>query len=209
MKNIALTLKRAGLLICLAIAWSSHGWSASIADRLVLEVDNTSYSQRQFELYVVLRSALYGEDASKIVFVTEKNWAEQLEFFRLDMLVEQEAQRLSTAPPGKRVIDAGVEVVKGKIERSPRFKEFLARMDADDAVVRRTLTSVLRVKSFLVSRGRQYGADVSRVEEKAEVDRSADWFIRLEQRTPFRIFEGARRYEAIDPKASSAKRQRS
>lgn len=207
MKNIALTLKRAGLLICLACASSSPSWSATIADRLVLEVDNTSYSQRQFELYVALRSALYGEDASKIVLVSEKNWSEQLEFFRLDMLVEQEAQRLSTAPPGKRVVDAGVEVVKRKIDRSQQFKDYLVHMNADDAVVRRTLTSVLRVKSFLVSRGRQYGADVSRVEEKAEVDRTADWFIRLEQRTPFRIFEGARRYQAIDPKVSTQGRR--
>lgn len=201
-------LRGMALLICAAGLCAASAWGATLADRLVLEVDNTSYSQRQFELYTVLRSALYVEDAAKITFVTEKNWTEQLDLFRLDMLVAQEAQRLSTALPGKRVIDAAAEVVQRKIKRNPRLKEFLLRMKADDTVVRRALSSILRVKSFLLSRERQYGADLSRVEEKADLDRNADWFQRLEQRTPHRIFEGAHRYQVIDARAASASGKR-
>lgn len=167
-----------------------------ISDRLVLEINKSAYTQRQLELYAALRSALVSSDPT---LVGQKNWHEQLELFRREMIVEQEAQRLSSTQPNRKTVQAGLDILEDRRKKSAAFATFLKRMQADEPTQRRILASIIRVRAFLASKEKQYAPDSSRLQEKADVDFTADWFVKLEQRTPYRVFEGARQYMAIDP----------
>lgn len=176
----------------------SQAQAQVISDRLVLEINKNAYTQRQMELYIALRSALTSAEPT---LINKSNWGEQMELFRREMVVEQEAQRLSSAQPNRKTVQSGLAILEERRKKSPAFAAFLKRMQADEPTQRRTLASIIRVRVFLASKERQYSPDSTRLEQKADVDYKADWFVKLEQRTPYRIFEGAREYVEIEPRA--------
>ncbi len=167
-----------------------------VSDRLVLEINKSAFTQRQMELYTALRSAL---GSSEPTLVDKTNWSEQLELFRREMIVEQEAQRLSSAQPNRKTVQAGLTILEERQKKSQAFATFLKRMQADETTQRRILASIIRVRAFLASKEKQYAPDSTRLQDKTDVDYTADWFVKLEQRTPYRVFEGSRQYLLIEP----------
>lgn len=184
--------------LIISVCTYSQVYGQVISDRLIIEINKNSYTQRQMELYIALRSALTSKE---LTFVNQANWSQQMDFFRREMVMEQEAQRLSSAQPNRKTVQSGLSILEDRQKKSPEFASFLKRMQADEATQRRVLASIIRVRVFLSSKERQYSQDPGRLEEKTELDPKAEWYVKLEQRTPYRAFEGAREYVQIEPAA--------
>lgn len=168
-----------------------------LLDRLVLEVNKVSFTQRQFELYMALKSILEQGTAGQVELVTERNWSSQLQSFKNEMLVEQEASRLSSVQPNRKMVEASKRMVDNKRQGDLIFSSFLHRVRANDTNIRRTLALVMRVKGFVISRQRQRTGRVAAKQRKGVLDKDADWFQDLERRVPYRIYEGARKWQPV------------
>ena len=172
--------------------------TARLADRLVLEIEKTSYTQRQFELYVAMKGVVV-EGLVRPILTSAANYRDQLESFTSDMLVEHEAHRLGSVQPERKAILAARDRWDFAVEKDPTVMNFAKRLGADPETVRSVAGSVLRVRGFVLSKERQSSQGSKEVFKPGTLDPHADWFVRLEQRTAYRIFEGARDYQIIQP----------
>src|SRR5690242_17576020 len=99
--------------ICLIVAFFVSATlmaEHSLLDRLLVEINGKSYSQKQLETYMLLRTIAMGEDLNK-AFPSAESWSEKVEQFKNEMIVysqlENDQQKLdSFAPDSKKVQDA-------------------------------------------------------------------------------------------------------
>ena len=182
------------LILLMSLAWFGQSISASdIFDRLVLEVNKTSYSQRQVEIYIGTRNVLAARSADVDVSVNSRNWQDILFQFRDEMMVEQEAQRLGTVQPNLQMVDELFKVLRTKQKRVRSLTALYQRLNVDSAEVRTVLASIIRVRGFLVTKRRQGASDLKQL----NIEKSVGWFRKLTARVPSRVYEGALSYVPI------------
>lgn len=169
-----------------------------LADRLVVEVDGVAYTQRQVELYTTLKSVLRATDENQLTMAAKDNWAQIVEEFARDMMLEHEAQRLGSFQPNRKVVTEAEKIINDKKGKNTAFAQFLERMDATSLSLRRALASVVRVHSFLLSK-----ESFSNSKKKNKVSKNwanEEWFKRLEERSSYRYYANSASYEPITPR---------
>jgi hypothetical protein len=188
----------ARILMIFSCLMSGSAAFAVLADRLVVEVDGTAYTQRQVELYTTLKSVLRQSDESQVTIMDEKNWSEGVEEFARDMMLEHEAQRLGSFQPSRKVVLEAEKMIVSTRQKNLAFGTFLERMDASSLSLRRTLASVVRVHSFILSK-----ESFANSKKKTKVSKdwqNEEWFKRLEERSSYRYYANGAKYEVITPR---------
>ena len=166
-------------------------------DRLLIELNRVSYSQRYVELYSVVEKMITTTRATPIAIADESNWSTLLEEFKDDLLVEQEAKRVAGISIGKNVLQAALALIAEKREKDPAINAYMVRLGVDDDTLHKATLSVLSIKSFLVRKQKKDGDAAAG--PFPTLDKQAPWFIKLEQVTPYRYFEDAKKYVALSP----------
>jgi len=173
-----------------------------LLDRLIVEINGKSYSQKQLETYMLLRTIAMGEEWRKGI-PSSQTWPEVVEQFKNEMVVntqlENDQQKLdSFAPDSKRVQDA--ETLLASLQsKNSELDKFLRQRQLTEAEIARVLTRVFRIEAYTKSRLQLSAAKTQDDDAFVRLDPSADWFQALSRATAFRFFVKAKEYIALVP----------
>lgn len=180
-------------LICLGFTFGAQGQN-EVKNRLVIAINNISYSQRHVELYLTLREALRaGATNAPVLAIDQKNWKEALDAFSDEMMILQEQQRITTYQPSTEAIQKALDRVDKRRDENAQFASDLKRIGADPASIRRTVSQILSVNFYQQTRGKQLG--LKEQDKTKEVGPSKiDWMVELREKSVVRFFKDALTY---------------
>jgi len=159
----------------------------NIVDRVVIEVNRTAYTKRQIEVFHLLRQVFDATGDTEIFPMDEARWQRALLEFQHAMLIEQEAQRLGSFRPVRRAIDAAFDVYLNRRELDQNFAKHVEKLEIDQKTLIQTVTTILRLEAFLLSKQRQGVSHRDFVQEP--------WFKEIVERSFLRYFADAEIYE--------------
>ncbi|HET9240574.1 MAG TPA: hypothetical protein VFO10_25140 [Oligoflexus sp.] len=171
-------------------------------DRLILEINGKSYSQRQMEVYQALRTIAAGEPSDKGLPGPD-TWSSAIDSFRVEMMIyiniENDAEKMEKLPVDSKAIRQVQEKLEALVATDDKWRDFHRRYSISDREVTEHLIRMFKVQAYLESRGRPAtpGQGVSTGYRKIDVTES--WFVTLFHATPHRLYDRARSYQVIEP----------
>lgn len=181
--------------ILLVSAFSElHG--KALADRLIMEIDHTPYSQRQLEIYFVVKDALTGKQNIRSTNTT--NWHSLYEEFRVDMIIHQEALRLGSFNPSLNMLGKAEKIFNMHRVKQDIIIASMQRLGASQKTVKKVIATALRVESFRRSKERQ--ASIRESQKSSSIVRTirfSKWQKDLESRAVIRHFDGSDKFVPI------------
>jgi hypothetical protein len=174
----------------------------SMLDRLIVEINGKSYSQKQLETYELLRTIAMGDDARGALPSSAK-WPDLVEQFKNEMIVytqlENDQQKLeSFAPDSKRVQDAETALSSAQ-SKSPEIDHFIRGRHLSEAEISRIFSILFRVEAYTRSRQQLSAAKTQDENTFVKLDPKADWFLALAKSTAYRYYSKAKVYAALVP----------
>ena len=177
-------LTRIMLAALLACPGLCRGGGPPLGDRLILELNRDSFSQRQAEVYLLVRSLTGSGRPVRALATDGSAWQESLEQFRDDMMVFLETRRLGRFQPENAQIQQKAERLLWLARQRPYLKHSFTQLGIDRWTSLRTIAMVMQVEEF---RRLKAGTGDHR------------WFSSLEQRYVVRWFDGSEQYLLIRP----------
>lgn len=174
----------------------------SLLDRLIVEINGKSYSQKQLETYELLRTIAMGDEPRSGLPSSER-WAQQVEQFKNEMIVytqlENDQQKLeSFAADSKKMQDA--ETALGSAQgKNPELDHFIRGRQLSEADISRVFLMVFRVEAYTKSRQQLTAAKTQDDNSFTQLDPKADWFQALSKATAYRFYTRAKDYAALVP----------
>ncbi len=173
-----------------------------LLDRLIVEINGKSYSQKQLETYMLLRTIAMGEELNN-AFPTAANWPEEVEQFKNEMVVytqlENDQQKLdSFAPDSKKVQDAETALASLQSKNS-QLDRFLRQRQLTEGDIAKILTSIFRIEGYTKSRQQLTAAKTQDDISFVRIDPNADWFQALSKATAFRFYAKAKEFGTLVP----------
>jgi len=173
---------------------------AQVGDRAVLAINGTTYTQRQIELYIVVKESLRrntGIESARVV--NGSNWNEAVTVFTEDMIVYQESQRLGGLQPPDQLIERFTNLINEKTKKSAAFRATMTRLGADQVGMTRVLDSVIRTAAFRRSKDRQASALDATGDIEELSGTTPQWLIEIIDRAIVRRYEGTDQFIEILP----------
>jgi len=176
---------------------------ALVGDRLVVNINNVPYTQRQAEAYISIKEALRRTDGDAVRLIDARNWKDALEVFSEDMIILQESERLGSYQGEIPQTEKFYTVVRDKMAKNAPLRDTLARLGLDEPGLQETLTLVLRVAAF--RRGKDRQAQIVGQKDAGDGQSAARWLADLAEKTVLRHYESAKEYVPIEPRAANAR----
>jgi hypothetical protein len=172
-----------------------------IADRLVLSVSGSSYSQRHVAVWFVVRELLQEEaptqkkkDKTPLLNEIATGWKTVIEKFSEDMVIRQEAARLGSFQPSAKAQVKATERITARRSVDQDMRATAAALVITDAEIASVTATILQVEGFRRSRDRQApGAqDLSKDSSKdlSQNLSGGSWLGDLKVRSVIRIYDG-------------------
>lgn len=161
----------------------------TIADRVVVAINNIPYTQLQLESYLNVKESLR-DDAAASQVVKESNWAQALDAFINDMMIHQEATKSSGFRPTKETIQKLLARVEKTAASAPQFKTAfdrlrLTRQELENEILRiSTVENYRKGKASLSTNGKNV---------------HDTWQNDLKSRSIVRLFDDAKTWKNIQP----------
>lgn len=202
----------------LALMWYQVGYAQKLGDRVVVAINDLTYTQRQVESYITLKECLRKTDNLQSPLLVDKNnWPDALLVFVDDMILLQEVTRLGSYLDVSQLIDQYEKIVKDKLTKHVSLASLAQRLGFSDLTIAQTLEDILRIAYFRRSKMKQAsmmlplqnedGADplnslpIRQNSGNLDVseERAAKWFKTLVEQSRVRYFEGSKIYVEIFP----------
>jgi hypothetical protein len=170
------------LVLGLLIPVTSH--CAKVVDRLVLELNQTPFTQNQIKNYVLTHITLSDEESVNNLNLSE-SWTRYLAKFLADMIIDQEASRLGSYEPTTKMLEDATQLIIRKDTLG-----FHRKMSPDQ--FSKTLKKVLRIENFKRIKQRQLSLGAT-TDTEAGWQQSA-WYKDLREKAMIRFFKDAYQY---------------
>lgn len=192
-------------LLCLLISCvyvMSTRLEANTLDRLILEIDGKSFTQRQIEVYQALRCLAMGSMTSKALPGPE-GWVEALESFRNEHVIfvniENNIEKMDTLQPDHRSIRRVLEQLETLKGTNFKWRDFVRAYHLNEKELLATLFRIYQIQAHLQGLAHpglpgQLGSTHFIV-----IDPEAEWFKVLFQSAAVRYYDKAREYTPIQP----------
>jgi hypothetical protein len=174
-------------LLCFVFSISAYA-EPILFNRVILKVNETAYTQRQLEIYELVKSL---HTSSSPLLASAENWKSLLMMFKEDLLVYEEASKLRYAShPSFNAADER-QRLKKIIEGDKKLSDLADRLSLSDADYDKTLLMIHKIVSYK-EKQEVNPLDVSGIPP----DRRVPY---LERRVYVRFYEGAFEYRFIQP----------
>lgn len=161
----------------------------TMADRVVVAINNIPYTQLQLESYLNVKESLR-DDAAASQVVKESNWAQALDAFISDMMIHQEATKSSGFRPTKETI----QKLRARVEKTsasvPQFKTAFDRLRLTRPELENEILRISTVENY-----RKGKASLSTNGKNAQ----DTWQNELKSRSIVRLFNDAKTWKNIQP----------
>ncbi len=167
-----------------------------LLDRLVLEVNGKSYTQRQVEVYTLVRAAAMGRGA-KDGLIGPDSWQGALEAFAHEALVMvsegrgEDGEEVTQADPGD--VHRVLSELQRLQEEEVSIKNFIKDYRIDDGELRRASEGVVRVQKLLSQKQKS----LQSTNMWLSVDTKSQWYGSLKQSIGMRVYDEARIYKRL------------
>lgn len=167
--------------------------AAEIVDRLLVEVNRRSYSHRQFMVFHTIKRGFEVPAGKDLDYLDAKNWQMPLLRFTYEMIVSQEAARISSIQPNDKNVSLIYDAIEARRQKDPRFALELNQLAVEDNEIVDAISVYLRIRRYAAGR-----AGTAQPEARAAIDLTKEaWFANLRDRTPYRFYDEANRYEPL------------
>ncbi len=174
---------------------SSQG---QLGDRVIMEIDHVPYTQRQLELYMLFKDMLSGREMIRTA--GPESWYALLEEFRVDMIVNQEAVRLSSFQASAQMLAKAKEIFSKRRAVDSAAMSALQRLVVAPGNELDNFNITLRIEAFRRSKQRQAAIQDGRNSTTmVRTLRFSQWLKDLEERAVVRYFDGSMSYQEIHP----------
>ena len=169
------------LVISLAVWCSAY----TLGDRLLLQINNRSYTQRQLEAHMLIREALRITSQSLATpIISAQRWRDLLELFREDMLILLELERYDRYRPSEADVEAARHYV---LQKQALLRADLARLNIGDAMLTELIIVNLKISSY------------RRAQDKSTTPTKPRWLQKIEQHNFVRFYRGSSLWMPITP----------
>lgn len=158
-----------------------------LADRLILEIDRQTYSQRYMEAYFIVKfylSSYLHYPTAKSSKLNDANYKEFFDNFAQDMLISTEAKKLGRYQPTSESLDVFLKLFD---DPKPFADEMIARLkelDISHGKLTRMVSDVIQIDEF-------------RKNKDTSHKKQSFWIDELKENHMIRIFSGAQNYQPI------------
>jgi len=175
---------------------TSHG----LGDRLIAEINGKSFSQRQVELFFLVRESLQESPNTERALINKVQWSEALEFFVGEMILAMEADRVGSGVFSQEQFErlktrSKVQMAshKGMAERGQMLG--MSKNQLESIIL--TILKVETLRSFK----KQTATSKSREDTQVELRQPADsWISDIYSRSSVRYYTGAKDFQYMGKK---------
>ena len=161
-----------------------------LGDRLLLQINNASYTQRQLEAHTLIREALRVMPVSpEQLVISAQLWRDLLDKFREDMLILLELERFDRYRPSEADIDTARRYV---MQKQAELQADFVRLGIDDDMLTELLAVNLKINAYRRAQ-----------EQKTTTTTKPRWLQKIEQRNFVRFYRGSSLWMPIHPKKNS------
>ena len=172
------------LLLISMLALCSSAFT--LGDRLLLQINNHSYTQRQLEAHTLVREALrvahQYDDAAAII--SAQKWRDLLDLFREDMLILLELERYDRYRPNPQDIEAAKHYV---LQKQDLMRPEFVRLGIDNSMLNELIVVNLKINTY------------RQAQDKKTATTKPRWLQKIEQRNFVRFYRGSSIWMPISP----------
>lgn len=114
-----------------------------LADRVLMTVDSATYTQRDVEIYFIVKALT---QADETLLVSEKNWKASIWKFKEDMLLYEEALRTNLQRDDEVSFREEVQTLFADLQKSKVFKKDIERLLIDKKSFEKTFLILKKTK---------------------------------------------------------------
>ena len=160
-----------------------------LGDRLLLQINNVSYTQRQLEAHTLIREALQvTRPSTERLVISAQVWRGLLEKFREDMLILLELERYDRYRPSEADIDTARRYV---MQHQEKLQADFVRLGIDDDMLTELVAVNLKINFY------------RRAQEQKTTTTKPRWLQKIEQRNFVRFYRGSSLWSPIHPQKNS------
>jgi hypothetical protein len=194
-------------VLCLTLYMFLKTYAAAaplLIDRLIVEIGGKSYSQKQLEIYGLIRTIAMGEPAN-LGLPNSERWPEQVESFKNEMIIvtqlENDQTKLDSFLPEAAKVGEALKALTALQSKDPAVDAFIRGHSLSESQISQTLTTIFRVEGYTRSRLQlsQTRSIDDREQGFVKLDPKAEWFQSLQKATAFRFYSQAKDYKAVSP----------
>ena len=165
-------------LVSVSILCSAY----TLGDRLLLEINDYSYTQRQLEAHFLVQKTIWSSYQNEII--NARDWVRLLNTFREDMLILLEVERYGWYKPTDQDIElAQQNILKNQMHIQSEF----IRLDIDKDMLTDIIVANLKINLY-------------RKNQKNEsAEKKPVWLIKLERKSFVRFYRDSSTYFPIFP----------
>ena len=178
------------LIASLGLHWGQVEFSGQakgaepiIGDRLLMEINHYTFSQRQMEVYLLVKN-LINKKGEKVPIPGAENWLESVEKFKEDMFIYLEAKRLGRFQAPDEKIQSIAKDLQRQLDADPSLKNIAQRLGVDRQTLLRAAGNVVQVQEF---------------RSLKSMNGEAGWIKNLASKYVVRSFKGSYEYRFIHP----------
>lgn len=170
------------LLTIVVIALCSSAYT--LGDRLLLQVNNHSYTQRQLEAHTLIREALRVVRDEAVGIISAQRWRDLLDLFREDMLILLELERYDRYRPNPEDIETAKHYV---LQKQEVMRAEFVRLGIDDSMLTELIVVNLKINAY------------RRAQDKKTTTTKPRWLQKIEQRNFVRFYRSSSIWMPIYP----------
>lgn len=154
----------------------------TLGDRLLLEINDYSYTQRQLEAHFLVQETIWSDYEKEII--NARDWVKLLNIFREDMLILLEAERYGWHRPTERDIELARQNI---LKNQTRIQSEFIRLGIDKDMLTDIIIANLKINSY-------------RKNQKSESKgKKPEWLLKLERKSFIRFYRDSSTYFPIFP----------
>ena len=156
-------------------------YGATLGDRLLLEINNYSYTQRQLEAHMLVKKNIEARYQTGELF-NQNNWRDLLNTFQQDMLILLEIERYGWYDPSLADIETAQHNILRNLGNNPT--DFV-RLGIDSSMLTNLIISNLKISLY---RNRQ-----------TTLNEGNSWLEKLAKKNYLRLYHQSSIYQPIFP----------
>ena len=157
-------------------------YGAVLGDRLLMEINTYSYTQRQLEAHMLIKRNIEARYHQTATFFSQDNWRDLLNTFRQDMLILLEIERYGWYEPSPADVETAQQNILRNLGNNPA--DFV-RLGIDSSMLTNLIISNLKITLY---RNRQI-----------TLNQGNSWLEKLEKKNYLRLYQQSSIYQPIFP----------
>lgn len=120
----------------------------NLGDRVIVAINDQNYTQRQLEMYFVMRQSLLENQNFAGELITQANWGEALAFFVEEMVLLQESDRIGGAVVPQEQLVRLSKRSSTQFSKNSNLEKLAKQLEMDNSLRESMLASIQRVESL-------------------------------------------------------------